>query len=417
MAGVSVTVDSSDPANPVVALAGTVTNRPTFNSGAATSPFQVGGASIGVLVTGLNADKLDGNDASDFAAAVHTHAASAIVSGRLALARGGTDLDASATGGAKHVVMQESAGAAFTVRILATTDIPDLSATYLTPAAAAAAYQPLDADLTAIAALTSAADRVPYATGAGTWALAVFTGAGRALVDDADAAAQRTTLGLGTIATFNDAPSDGSTYGRKDGAWAVAGGGSAAWESSGGDFRAVPASVASGDRFVYTSKETDGATQIAHVFDVSNTFSTAGAKLLSIKNNGTEKLAIDKGGNLTVAGGVYGSATGFYLYETDGYGSLKRLWTGIQEVELHGADFLRLNSANGGSLRRGGTAIAYWGNAVFGVNYGVLYNKQTAPGAPAADTAIVYVDDNGAGKLRLMVRFPSGAAQQIAIEP
>lgn len=156
MAGVSVTVDSSDPANPVVALAGTVTNRPTFNSGAATSPFQVGGASIGVLVTGLNADKLDGNDASDFAAAVHTHAASAIVSGRLALARGGTDLDASATGGAKHVVMQESAGAAFTVRILATTDIPDLSATYLTPAAAAAAYQPLDADLTAIAALATA---------------------------------------------------------------------------------------------------------------------------------------------------------------------------------------------------------------------------------------------------------------------
>jgi hypothetical protein len=36
----------------------------------------------------------------------------------------------------------------------------------------------------------------------------------------------RTNLGLGTIATVNEAPSDGSTYGRNNGAWVVAGGGS-----------------------------------------------------------------------------------------------------------------------------------------------------------------------------------------------
>lgn len=30
-------------------------------------------------------------------------------------------------------------------------------------------------------------------------------------------------LGLGTLAAVNDAPSDGNTYGRKDGAWAVSG--------------------------------------------------------------------------------------------------------------------------------------------------------------------------------------------------
>jgi len=43
--------------------------------------------------------------------------------------------------------------------------------------------------------------------------------------------------------------------------------------------------------------------------------------------------------------------------------------------------------------------------------------EQTAPAAPSSNGYRIYAEDNGAGKTRLMVKFATGAAQQIAIEP
>lgn len=61
-------------------------------------------------------------------------------------------------------------------------------------------------------------------------------------------------------------------------------------------------------------------------------------------------------------------------------------------------------------INPGGTSQVEVGN-------GVQFTEMTAPSAPAANKVILYAVDNGAGKTQLMALFPSGAAQQVAIEP
>ena len=60
--------------------------------------------------------------------------------------------------------------------------------------------QPLDATLTALAGVSVSANKLIYATDADTFTTTDFSVFGRSLVDDANASAARTTLGLGTMA-------------------------------------------------------------------------------------------------------------------------------------------------------------------------------------------------------------------------
>jgi hypothetical protein len=63
--------------------------------------------------------------------------------------------------------------------------------------------QAYDAALASIAGLTTASGQLIYTTASDTYETTTITAAGRAILDDADASAQRTTLGLGLLAVKN----------------------------------------------------------------------------------------------------------------------------------------------------------------------------------------------------------------------
>jgi hypothetical protein len=68
--------------------------------------------------------------------------------------------------------------------------------------------QAYNAKLGALSGLSASANTFPYFTGASAMAVGSVTTFGRSLIDDADASAARTTLGLGSLATANTINND-----------------------------------------------------------------------------------------------------------------------------------------------------------------------------------------------------------------
>jgi len=75
-------------------------------------------------------------------------------------------------------------------------------------------------------------------------------------------------------------------------------------------------------------------------------------------------------------------------------------------------------SGNTLSFSTDGTSIATMDLNGFNLNAGhIQMVKVAAPSAPGSNKGRLYIEDNGSGKTKLMIRFNTGAAQQIAIEP
>ena len=182
---------------------------------------------------------------------------------------------------------------------------------WINQTSAEANLQPLDAGLTSISGLTTAADKMIYTTGSDTYAVTALTSAGRAILDDADAAAQRTTLGLGTVSTLDVGISNNNiaqfTSGVADNDFLKIDGTAVEGRSSAevlSDIGAITAS--SSDTLTNKSIDSDNNT-ITNIVnaDIKSTAAIANSKLANSTitvSDGSSSTATALGGTITFAG-------------------------------------------------------------------------------------------------------------------
>jgi hypothetical protein len=106
---------------------------------------------------------------------------------------------------------------------------------------------------------------------------------------------------------------------------------------------------------------------------------------------------------------VQGTTPAYAWWESDGASDAK--------------NWLAVLSSGEWSLRNYTDAGVFISKVIAAGPSGTVFNgfiggsESSAPATPAANEFKIYAEDNGSGKTRLMVKFATGAAQQIAIEP
>ena len=145
----------------------------------------------------------------------------------------------------------------------------------------------------------------------------------------------------------------------------------------------------------------------------------AAAIALGTTNNLILVGTIDGGSDLTIpAGGsvvLFKTGSGWWsTYNTTTLVSLGAVTVPISAANGGTGD--DLSGLSAGQLAEfDGTKFA--GSTVLLSGGGVLLSEESEPAAPADSKVVLFAMTAGGGKTKLMARFPSGASQQVALEP
>lgn len=171
----------------------------------------------------------------------------------------------------------------------------------------------------------------------------------------------------------------------------------------------------------------------AFKINVTDTASASGSLLADLQVGGTPKIALTKAGKVQATTDSNAPTYSFIGQTTTGTGYFNSgvlFWAaGNYPLHLQGSAAKFASNVSVGwtsstdSTGAADTSLVRVIAKVVGVRDGSTGGgalgliEMTAPAAPSANGVYVYAEDNGAGKTRLMAIFPSGAAQQVAIEP